>query len=262
MMEPSRVRFEYRSDVAQLTFCSPQRRNALDPQWLREFLAGVEACAAAGPRAVLIDAEGPVFTAGGDLRHLAERLAELESTLEEMVRPFHAALAILAELDAPLVVAVQGPVVGGSTGLLWVADFVLAAPRARIIPGFPSIATSGDGGGSWWLPRLVGPRRALQLLMEGRELDAAEALDWGLVSEVVPAEALGERARDFAEQLATGPTVAYAQVKRLVRESRDGGFAEHLARETDAVLACARSEDNREGISSVLDRRPPKFAGR
>jgi 2-(1,2-epoxy-1,2-dihydrophenyl)acetyl-CoA isomerase len=234
----------------------------LDPQWLREFLAGVEACAAAGPRAVLIDAEGPVFTAGGDLRHLAERLAELESTLEEMVRPFHAALAILAELDAPLVVAVQGPVVGGSTGLLWVADFVLAAPRARIIPGFPSIATSGDGGGSWWLPRLVGPRRALQLLMEGRELDAAEALDWGLVSEVVPAEALGERARDFAEQLATGPTVAYAQVKRLVRESRDGGFAEHLARETDAVLACARSEDNREGISSVLDRRPPKFAGR
>jgi 2-(1,2-epoxy-1,2-dihydrophenyl)acetyl-CoA isomerase len=260
-MEANRVRFEVESDVARLTLCAPQRRNAQDLEWLREFLAAVEACAAEQPRAVLIDAEGTVFTAGGDLRHLGRRLDDLETALGEMVRPFHAALAMLAQLDAPIVIALQGPIAGGGTGLLWVADFVLAAPQARIIPGFRSIATSGDGGGSWWLPRLVGPRRALQLLMEGRELDAEEALEWGLVTEIVPAEELAERAKDRVAELAAGPTVAYGQVRRLVRDSFGHGFAEHLDRETEAMLVCARSEDTREGIASLLERRPAHFGG-
>jgi 2-(1,2-epoxy-1,2-dihydrophenyl)acetyl-CoA isomerase len=161
-----------------------------------------------------------------------------------------------------VLVAAHGAAAGGGLGLLWCADVVIAADDLRIATGFVHLALSGDGGSSWHLPRLVGLRRAQELIMGGRVLDAAEALDWGLVTRVVPAAELVEQALAQARALAAGPTYAIGRMKRLLLESSGHGYAEQLAAERDAIVDCARTGDAREGLAAFAARRPPRFAGR
>src|ERR1700743_835239 len=124
----------------------------------------------------------------------------------------------VTRMDAPVVCAVRGAAAGGALGLLYAADVVIAAEDSRFALGYGAIGPAVDGGGSWFLPRLVGLRRAQQLMLLNRRLTAAEALDWGLVTEVVPAIEVEDRGRALAQALAAGPTQAFGRVKRLVRD--------------------------------------------
>lgn len=248
--------------LATILLCAPERRNAIGLQWLADLEAAVERVAEATPRAILIVAEGSVFTAGGDLRHLGGRLDDLDAALAEMVRPYHKALVRLADGAAPIVCGIQGVIAGGGLGIAWVADIVLASDRARFVPGFPHLGLSGDGGSSWWLPRLIGLRRAQQLMILGRELSADDALEWGLVSEIVPAEHLRERAEETAVELASRPTAAIGQVRRLLAHSLTRTFAQQLDAEADAMISGGLTHDAGEGVRAMLERRAPNFIGR
>jgi 2-(1,2-epoxy-1,2-dihydrophenyl)acetyl-CoA isomerase len=261
----SEPRVELRVDggLAHLRLVRPQAGNAIDPAWVSALDDAVTACESdAAVRAVLVSADGPTFTVGGDLRHFASRVADLDVALAEMVPPYHATLARLAALDAPVVCALQGAVAGGGLGLAYCADLVLAAPEARFACGFGRLGLSGDGGSSWFLPRLVGLRRTQELMIGGRQLSAAEAPDWGLITRVVPSDELHAQAEAAARELAAGPTVALAHIRRLLRESWGATLEHQLAAETAAVLDCGTTRDGREGVAAFADRRTPRFEGR
>jgi 2-(1,2-epoxy-1,2-dihydrophenyl)acetyl-CoA isomerase len=179
-----------------------------------------------------------------------------------MISPYHVTLRLLAELDAPVICAAQGAIAGGGLGLLWCSDVVLLADDARLASAFARLGLSGDGGSSWYLPRLVGLRRSLQLILHGRTLTATEAVQWGLADRTVPSEQLAAEAHAVARALAAGPTFAYGQMRRLIRHSFELDLAGGLDAELQAVRRCGATADAREGVTSFAERRPPRFHGR
>jgi 2-(1,2-epoxy-1,2-dihydrophenyl)acetyl-CoA isomerase len=249
--------------LARLRLVRAGAGNAIDPEMVAALQQAISACATeAGVRALLICAEGPAFTVGGDLRHFLEERERLAEALDAMIGPYHQTLARLAELPVPVVCAVQGAAAGGGLGLLWCADVVLAADDAKFATGFSRLALSGDGGSSWWLPRMVGMRRARELLLVGRVLCADEAADWGLVSRVVARDRLEDEALAAARELAAGPTVAYGEMRRLLARSLSATLADQLAEEQRASARCGATADAGEGIAAFLERRAPRFQGR
>jgi 2-(1,2-epoxy-1,2-dihydrophenyl)acetyl-CoA isomerase len=267
-IEPSgRVRLEIADGLAQLWLARPEARNGIDLLMVQALSAALDVVTGeleqGRVRALLIAAEGPAFTVGGDLRHLAGELDRLPDELRVMIDMYHSdVLTRLAELPVPVLAAAHGAAAGGGLGLLWVADAVVAADDLRIATGFVHLALSGDGGSSWHLPRLVGLARARELIIGGRVLDAAEAYEWGLVGQVVPAAELADTALERARALAAGPTYALARMKRLLHDSSTSGYREQLTAERDAIVDCARTGDAAEGIRAFGERRAPGFSGR
>jgi 2-(1,2-epoxy-1,2-dihydrophenyl)acetyl-CoA isomerase len=254
-----RVSVSSDGDLAVMRLTRADAGNAIDPAWVAAFAQAVAACA--GARAVLICADGPAFTVGGDIKHFKSRLDDLGTALREMVPDFHAALGALAELPMPVVAALQGPIAGGGLGLAFCSDVVLAAPSARFVCGFSLLGLSGDGGGTWWLPRLVGPKRAAEMMMLNRSVSAEEAVALGLATRIVDADQLEAEALSVARGLAAGPAVSLAQTKRLLRQSWSVSLGEQLDAETAAMMRCSQTADAREGVDAFSARRAPEFKG-
>jgi 2-(1,2-epoxy-1,2-dihydrophenyl)acetyl-CoA isomerase len=259
-MTSERVQLNVEGAVGFLRLVRPDAGNAIDPLWVEEFHRAVFACAAdQGLRAVLITAAGPAFSVGGDLKHFAARSADLDVALGEMVPAFQEALGQLARLPVPVVAAVHGPVAGGGIGIAYCADIVLVAPAARFVCGFSKLGLSGDGGGSWWLPRIVGPKRAAELMFENRQLTAEEAVELGIATRVVDGGELEAEAHRVAERLAGGPPTALAHMRALLCGSGTATLDQHLAAETAAMIECGATDDAREGVLAFSQRRAPNF---
>jgi 2-(1,2-epoxy-1,2-dihydrophenyl)acetyl-CoA isomerase len=249
--------------VARLRMVRAEGRNAIDPLWVKELDAAVATLEAEGTaRGLLISADGPAFTVGGDLRHFDTQRDRLADELAEMIGGYHAALGRLAALPMPVVSAVNGAAAGGGLGLVWCSDYVLAADDAKFATGFGALGLSGDGGSSWFLPRLVGLRRARELILHNRVLSAAEALDWGLVDRLVPRGELEVEAESAVATLAAGPTVAYGEMRRLLWRSLSVDLEDQLTAEREAIVRCGATADAEEGIRAFIERRGPKFSGR
>ncbi|MER5538892.1 enoyl-CoA hydratase-related protein [Streptomyces mirabilis] len=250
--------------LAEVRLDRPHVRNALD-QAMADDLYEVAQRLAADPevRAVLIAGNGPVLTVGGDIAVFADNAgAGLPGKLRRMISPYHEALRILSRLDAPIVCAAHGAVAGGGLGLLYSADIVLAAEGTKFVSGFTALGLSGDGGNSWFLPRLVGPRRAAEFYLEQRVLDAHEAVEWGLATRVLPAAELADEALAVARRLAAGPTRAHGEIRRLLRESWSATLAEQLISESDAIARTAATSDASAAVTAFIDKRKPTFQGR
>lgn len=261
-MTEKRVTLEVDGGVARLRLARGGH-NGIDAAMVAALGEAVAACERdPGVRCLLLAADGPSFSVGGDLHHLAGALERLPEELEALIGDYHVTLARLAALPVPVVCAVHGAVAGGALGLLWCADVVIAAAGTVFTSAFARLALSGDGGSTWHLPRLVGMRRALELTLDGRVLSAEEALQWGLITRVVPLEALEAEAEEAALGYAAGPTVAYGHMRRLLRTAWSATFEEQLAAERAAIVDCARTDDAREGVEAFLARRTPRFQGR
>jgi 2-(1,2-epoxy-1,2-dihydrophenyl)acetyl-CoA isomerase len=257
------VELRVADSIAQIVLARAEARNAIDPAWVDALAAAVDTCAVAeGVRAVLITADGPAFSVGGDLNHFAAHVDELPVQLDQMIGKFHATLHTLADLPVPVVCAAHGAVAGGGIGLLWASDFVLLADDVKFATGFGRLGLSGDGGSSWYLPRLVGLRRATQLIMEGRGLNAAEMVEWNLADRVFTRAELPGEALALARALAAGPTHAFGEMRRLIRGALEIDLQAGLAAEHAAVVRCGATADAREGVVSFTERRPPEFTGR
>jgi 2-(1,2-epoxy-1,2-dihydrophenyl)acetyl-CoA isomerase len=256
------VRLTFEDGLARIVLARSAQHNALDLE-LAEQLARVVAACVERPdvRAVLISAEGPAFTVGGDLEYLGARSEPLADALERMITRYHEALLGLAELPVPVVCAAHGAVAGGGLGLLWCSDVVLLSEDARLASGFARLGLPGDGGSSWYLPRLIGLRRATELILEGRVLSAREAVDWGLASRTVAPDRLESEALAATLGLAAGPTRAYGEIRRLIRGAFDRELAATLDAERAAMLRCGAGADALEGIASFVERRAPRFQG-
>ncbi|GAA3774880.1 enoyl-CoA hydratase/isomerase family protein [Streptomyces coacervatus] len=235
--------------------------NAIDLAMARALLDAARECEKAQARAVLLTGRGRSFCVGGDLKEFAALPGErLAGHLTDVTDALHGALRILAGLDAPLVAAVQGAVAGAGLGLVTAADVSLAASDAGFTAAYTAIGYTPDAGVSWSLPRLVGPRRAVDLLLTNRRVPAAEALQMGLVSRVVAPDRLDEEAVQTAGALARGATAAYAATRRLVGRALSASLDEHLDAEARQLAAAAVSAESREGVAAFLDGRRPDFS--
>jgi 2-(1,2-epoxy-1,2-dihydrophenyl)acetyl-CoA isomerase len=197
---------------------------------------------------------------GGDLKSFAAR-DDLPRHLTEVTTYLHAAMSRLMRLDAPVVAAVHGSAAGAGLSLAAAADLVLAGASSRFVMAYTAIGLTPDGSGTWSLPRLVGLRRALELTLTNRRLSAAEAVQEGLATRVVPDDALAGEALALARSLAAGPTGALGAAKRLLRESLGRDLEAQMALETQSLAAAAASADSAEGIAAFLGKRAPGFRG-
>jgi 2-(1,2-epoxy-1,2-dihydrophenyl)acetyl-CoA isomerase len=250
--------------VARVELNRPEARNAINLQLAHDFLDVAQRIRGdAAIRAVLISGRGPALTVGGDIEHFRQHLdADLGAVLASMTSPFHEAFRILSGLDVPIVTATHGACAGGGLGFVYAADIVIAAEGSTFVTAFADIALPGDGGGTWYLPRIIGPARARRVYLENRPISAEEALDWGLISEIVPSDELSERASALAARLAAGPTRAFGHMRALLRETWHNSLSEQFDAETRHLAASGRDDDVREAIAAFTEKRSTHFKGR
>lgn len=258
------VQLDFVDGVATLRLNRPNQGNAMDEAMASDLAeASARIVENAGVRAVLIVANGPNFTVGGDLKLFAGTPREkLPDRLRRMIGDYHLAIERLTNIDAPVVAAVRGAAGGGGLGLLYSADLVVAADDSKFVLGYGALGLAADGGATWFLPRMVGMRMAQQLFLLNRILTAKEALDFGLVSRLAPSDAVDAEAAALAATLAAGPTRAYGAMRRMLRQSFENGLSDQLDAEQVSMVVASRTDDAAEGIAAFAAKRRPKFQGK
>ncbi|MFI7298704.1 enoyl-CoA hydratase/isomerase family protein [Streptomyces sp. NPDC050121] len=238
--------------VVELRLDDPGRGNALDLR-TAEALRDTTCEVAAEPGgAVLLRAAGGSFCVGGDLRAFVGRNAETGTYVHAVASAAHTAVLALHELPVPLVTAVRGAAAGGGIGLALVGDIVLAARSARFRLAYTAIGLTPDCGASWFLPRLVGPRRAAELILTNRVLTGDDAERWGLVSRSVDDQELDDTAHRTAADLAAGATGALRAAKGLLRVDTGDELRRHLAEEARSIAALADGREAQDRMVSFL----------
>lgn len=261
-MSRSPIDLALSNGVATITINRPEAANSINLELARELLASALKCEDSEVRAVLLTGNGRAFSTGGDLKEFSLQGDGLSAHLRETTVYFHAAISRLARLHAPVIAAVNGVAAGAGMSLACACDIVLAAESARFTMAYTRVGLSPDGSGTWFIPRLIGHRRALELALTNRVLTAAEALEWGLITRVVPDDQLLSDAQALARDLAGGPTRAYAAAKRLIHSSWTESLESQLELETESIAALGGATDAVEGIQAFLEKRAPEFQGR
>ncbi len=264
MANYSTLLFEVREHVAHMTLNRPDAANGINLEMASEIRHAARRCATDPEiRAVLLSGAGKMFCAGGDLKAFAAQPeGELPGFLEQVTLHLHQAISHFARMNAPVVAAVHGSAAGGGFSLACACDFPIAAESAKFTMAYTRAGLTPDGSSTYFLPRIIGYRRTLELAITNRVLSAREAAEMGLVTRVVPDAELISEATKFATQLATGPTAAYGGVKRLLIDSFTNTLEAQMYLEGDYISAMGRTIDGREGIASFLAKRPPKFSGK
>lgn len=254
--------FDADTGVATITVNRPDVLNALDVPTASAI------CEAVLPlrempelRCVVLRGAGRAFVAGGDLSRFADDFDQAATVVHELLDALHPAILTLRAINAPVLGAVHGAVAGAGLSLMASCDLVVAAKGTRFVLAYDRIGAAPDCGGTWFLPRLLGPRRAAELMMLSPTWDADQALAYGLINRVVDADQLEAEAATLAAQLAQGPTLAYGHFKRLADASLSTDLGTQLEAERAAFTRGTRSADFREGVSAFLGKRPAQFQG-
>ena len=249
--------------VATISFNRPQVMNALDAEVIHALRAACErARDDAAVRAILLRGNGPAFVAGGDIAMFHANRENLSAMAEELSAELHGAILALRAAPKPVIASVHGAVAGAGVSLLAAADLAIAADDTQFTLAYSRIGASPDGGATWFLPRLVGARRALESMLLADVFDAQTALRFGLINRVVAvADLVAETAR-LAQRLASGPTQAYAATKALVNQSFETSLAEQLDAEAAAFVQGTRTADFGEGVAAFVNKVKPEFKGK
>ena len=259
----STLGLEVREGVAEITLNRPEAANALNAEMARELHDAVLHCDADDTvRAVVITGSGRFFCAGGDLKSFAAQGENLPRHLKQVTAEFHAAVSRLNRMDAPVVMAINGVAAGAGFSFAVAGDLAIAAESARFTMAYTRAGLTPDGSSTYFLPRLVGLRRAKELTLTNRTLAAEEALAWGIVNRVVPDAELRSTARTLAAELAQGATLALGAAKRLLDDGLNSTLETAMEDEAQAIAAMARTEDGRGGIHAFLEKRAPEFRRR
>lgn len=211
-------------------------------------------------RCVTFAGDEDVFSVGADLSRV-DGTAEDDVYFRRLASTFHEGVRELVRMKAPLVTVVDGVAAGGGFSLALLGDVVLVSDEARLEFAYPRIGLTGDGGSTFFLPRLVGLRKAREIVLLDEPISPEEAVDLGLATEVVPADDLEARRREVVDDLADGPTHAYGETKRLLLESFGRDLEEQLAAETDALVGATRTDDYQRGHEAFYGDESPSFEG-
>lgn len=262
------VTTQHRGPIAILTLNRPEALNALGADGDGDAIAA--ACEAINAdrevRCVVLTGAGRAFSAGGDLKAMQAHtgmFAGAPADLREGYRRnVHRIVRAIYGLELPAIAAVNGPAIGLGCDIACMADIRVAAQSARFGATFLRIGLIPGDGGAWLLPRTIGRSRAAELLYGGDIIDAGTAAEWGLVSRVVPDDALLDTALALAEKIAMQPTQALRLTKSLLRHGESVGYDTLMEMSAAAQAIAHTTEDHAEGVSAQLERRPPRFTGR
>jgi 2-(1,2-epoxy-1,2-dihydrophenyl)acetyl-CoA isomerase len=248
--------------VARITLNRPDAANALNMEMGLDLMhASIRASEDPAVRAVILTGAGKMFSGGGDLKSFAAQEDRLPGHLKEVALYLHAAISRFVRMDAPVIAAVNGSAGGAGMSLCLFADLVLAAESAKFTLAYTRAGLSPDGGSTYFLPRIVGVRRALELALTNRVLSAKEACEWGIVTTVVPDAELQAEAQTLAKSLAAGATRAFGAAKRLLHHSSAESLETQMELEAQAIADQARTADAREGIAAFIAKRAASFRG-
>jgi 2-(1,2-epoxy-1,2-dihydrophenyl)acetyl-CoA isomerase len=261
------VLLDVKDGIARLTLNRPQQLNALNEALGRELIdltGRIEHDPAV--RCVVLQGAGDHFCAGGDItmfRELAKQPPrERQRHEREFLHGIHVAILSLAEMPKPVLARVQGAAAGIGLSFVLLADLAIAADDAKFTLAYNQIGLSPDGSSSYFLPRTVGLKKAMEIAFLGERFDAKTALSLGIVNRVVPRAELDAAVEAMAQRLAAGATQAIGRTKALFRRSSRASLADQLAAEVEHFAASAATDDFVEGANAFLEKRPPRFKGR
>jgi 2-(1,2-epoxy-1,2-dihydrophenyl)acetyl-CoA isomerase len=265
--ELNTLQIEVDGDLGTLTLNRPDAFNAMSPELIEELTTAMAWLADEAPiRALIITGAGAAFCAGGDITWFRKGMEDPEINISANVRrgaeALHMAITDLRRIAYPVIGAINGPAAGAGFSLALACDIRIAADSAFFAPAYGRIGASPDGGMTYFLPRVLGPSKALELLLEDPNLPAADALEMGLVSEVVPADDLIERARERAAKLALMAPHYVKMAKRLVGVSLENSITEHLQLERHGIADSMATEDAQNGVVAFFGGEKPVFKGR
>lgn len=258
------VLYERDGGVATITLNRPDSMNSLDLQAKQTLLAAVrDAAEDPGVRAVVLTGTGRGFCVGQDLKEHIELIRGGDpAPLRTVAEHYNPIVLAIAGMPKPVVAAVNGMAAGAGASLAFAADFRIAGAGAKFLMAFAKIGLSVDTGASWTLPRLIGRARATELMLLAQPVDAARALELGLVTEVVSDEELPQRSAALAGELAEGPTLAYAAIKAALAFSASHDLEASLANEGEHMASTGQSEDHKAAVQAFVDKVPATFRGR
>jgi 2-(1,2-epoxy-1,2-dihydrophenyl)acetyl-CoA isomerase len=245
--------------VLTITLNRPDVLNAFTAEMHRQLVGAFKEARSDEVRAVVITGAGRGFCVGQDLNEFGEAARDIAGRLRTN---YHPTIRAVRELEKPVIAAVNGPAAGAGLSFACACDLRLAADSATFVPAFITIGLVPDMGGTFFVTRLLGSPRAFEWMTSGRRLTAHEALEWGLVSEVVPDDRLAGRAAEWAAQLAAMPTRGIGMSKRLFDSADRATLEEQLEREAQLQAAATQTDDFREGVNAFLEKREPRFEGR
>jgi 2-(1,2-epoxy-1,2-dihydrophenyl)acetyl-CoA isomerase len=255
------LEFSRQDGVARITLARPEVGNAMNFDLVRELAQAALVCDNdPAIKVVLLTGSGRSFCVGGDLKAFAGLGDETALKLKALADELHKAVSLFARMTAPLVIAVNGVAAGAGFSLTLTGDYVIASDAAKFTMAYTAAGLSPDGSSTYYLPRLVGMRRAQELALTNRVLSASEAHAWGLVTRVVEPGDLEAEALTICRQLAAGPGLAQAGVKQLLLGSLGTGLETQMELEGRLIARTAASQDGLEGIAAFLEKRPARFA--
>lgn len=254
------LQYEQSGAIVTITLNRPEAANGMNDTMTRELAEAAARADTDAVKVVVLTGAGRFFCAGGDLKAMAASPLGPGPFVKGIADDLHRAISTFARMDAVLITAVNGVAAGAGFSLAVSGDLVLTADKASFTMAYTKAGLSPDGSASYYLPRLIGVRRTQELMLTNRTLSAAEALEWGLVNEVVQAAALADRARELADQIASGAKQSGAAVKKLVLASFGNDLETQMALEADLIAQNADGVDGKEGIDAFLNKRAPKFA--
>ena len=255
---------ELRGAVATVTMNRPEALNALSLQLSLDLRAAIEKAVEGKARAVVLTGAGRAFCSGGDLREMramGESEGNIEAFLDSPLKALHDVILLIRETPIPFIAAVNGVCAGAGTNFALACDLVIAAEDATFNEAFVRIGLSPDCGGTFFLPRVIGEKRAAEMFMTGGTLDATRAEKIGMINAVVPAEDLLQETAKLAAHLASGPTGSFGRIKRMLNASYSNDLRAQLALEAECQLESGRASDFKEGVSAFFEKRPPEFRG-
>jgi 2-(1,2-epoxy-1,2-dihydrophenyl)acetyl-CoA isomerase len=255
--------FEVKDGVGLIRLNRPEDGNAITLEMANELLAAALRCDEdPGVRAVVLTGSGKMFCAGGDLRAFASQGAGASPYMKQVTQVFHAAISRLNWMDAPVIGAINGTAAGGGLSLALATDIAVAAESAKFTMAYTKVGLVPDGASTYFLARLVGLRRAKEMVLLNAVLSAQQALEWGLINQVAADDLVLPTALDLARQLAKGPTRAIGVAKRLVLSGATESLESQMEKESRSIAAMVASADGREGIAAFLGKRLPEFTGK
>lgn len=256
--------FDVHERVATLTLNRPEKLNAFTLEMIDAWAEALEECRRNDDvHVIVVTGAGRAFCAGGDLAEMRVRVEETPAQQKDFIwQHVHRIPSILEQLDKPVIAAVNGAANGAGMDMALMCDLRFASEEARFAEGYVKLGLVPGDGGAYFLPRLVGTAKALELLWTGDSLTAQQALELGIVNQMLPAGELLDYTYGFAQRLAASPTVAVRAIKRLVYQGQRSDLRASLDAVSSLMAITGSSDDHREALNAIAEKRAPEFHGR
>ncbi len=256
------ILLEINNSIATLSFNRPQAMNSYNLELAQAFAEATETVKNDPTiRAVLLRGNGAMFMAGGDIQFFSQHLDEMADQVSVMMPYVKQTVLNLQTMSKPVLASVHGSVAGIGMSFMAACDLVIAADTTKFTLAYGALGISPDGGASYFLPRLVGTKKAMQLALFSELFDAQTAQEMGLINWVVPEAELNTQTEKYAQKLAKGASLAFAEMKQLINQTGDNSLSEQLELEEKSFTKCAQSDDFKEGVRAFLAKRKAEFKG-